>query len=244
VPFLALPAPTSASVEPPALPLPSGPTLEGDDHPEARGRTINNLKFMALALHNFSSANGGRLPAAAKKKDGTQLLSWRVAILPYLEQFRLHAKFRLDEPWDSPHNVALLDDMPDVYASVIARDNAPHSTYYQVIKGGGALFDGDEGTVIADSIYMASPTLMVVEGARPVPWTKPEDVAYASDKPLPMLGGQFADGNYVNFADGSARFLSRNIAEETVRALIARGRNQPVRFANLGPWQRHPEWTR
>src|SRR5262245_18035101 len=104
VPFLALPAPTSASSQPPELPPPNGPTLEGEDHPEARGRTINNLKFMGLALHLFTRANGGKLPAAAIRKDGKPLLSWRVAILTYLEQFHLYEKFRLDEPWDSPHN--------------------------------------------------------------------------------------------------------------------------------------------
>src|SRR5262245_36801634 len=65
VPFLALPAPTSASVQPPSLPIPTGSTLEGEDHPAARGRTINNLNFMGLALHNFTAVNGGRLPAAA-----------------------------------------------------------------------------------------------------------------------------------------------------------------------------------
>lgn len=244
VPFLALPAPTWASVEPPSLPLPTGPTLEGEDHPEARGRTINNLKFMALALHNFASVNGGRLPATAIRKDGKPLLSWRVAILPYLEQFRLYEKFRIDEPWDSPHNLALLSDIPDVYAPVIDRDRMPHFTFYQVIAGPGALFDGEEGAKIADSTYVDSPTLMIVEGARPVPWTKPEDVTYAGDKAQPMLGGQFADGTYVSFTDGSARFLSRNIAHETVRALLMRGRNRAVTFANLGPWKRHREWTR
>jgi hypothetical protein len=244
VPFLALPAPTSASFQPPSLPLPTGPTLEGEDHPEARGRTINNLKFMGLALHNFASVNGGRLPAAAIRNDGKPLLSWRVVILPYLEQFRLYEKFRLDEPWDSPHNLALLNDTPDVYAPVIGRDRTPHSTYYQAIVGPGALFNGEEGARIVDSMYVASPTLMIVEGARPVPWTKPEDVVYAADKALPMLGGQFADGTYVSFADGSARFLSRNIAPETIRALVMRGRDQAVSFDNLGPWNRHREWTR
>jgi hypothetical protein len=240
VPFLALPAPASAAVQPATLPLPTGPTLEGEDHPEARGLTINKLKFIALALHNFTARNGGRLPAAAIRKDGKPLLSWRVAILPYLAEFRLYEKFRLDEPWDSPHNLALLAEMPDVYAPVIGRNRTPRCTFYQAIVGPGALFDGEQGAKIADSTYVASPTLMVVEGARPVPWTKPEDVAYAPGR-MPDFGGQLADGAYACFADGSARFLSRNIAPETIRTLITAGKGQTVGFEHLGPWKRHPE---
>jgi hypothetical protein len=222
------------------LPLPTGPTQEGQDHSEARGLTINKFKFIALALHNFTARNGGRLPAAAIHKDGKPLLSWRVAILPYLEQFRLYERFSLDEPWDSPRNLPLMAEIPDVYAPVIGRDRSPHATYYQVIVGPGTLFDGEEGAKIAGSIYLASPTLMAVEGARPVSWTKPEDVAYTSGQ-MPDLGGQFADGTYACFADGSARFLSRNIAPETIRALITAGNDRTVDFEHLGPWKRHPE---
>lgn len=81
---------------------------------------------------------------------------------------------------------------------------------------------------------------MVVEGARPVPWTKPEDVAYSAGS-LPDFGGQFGDGAYTCFADGSARFISRNVAPETIRALITPGNVQAVGFEHLGPWKRHPE---
>jgi hypothetical protein len=232
-PFLALPA----SAQP--LPLPTGPTLEGEDHPEARGRTINNFKFIALALHNFASRNDGRLPTAAIKKGGRPLLSWRVAILPYLEQSRLYEKFRLDEPWDSPHNLGLLPRMPDVYAPVVRQDK-PHSTFYQAIVGPGALFWEDQGAKVAESAFVASPTLMVVEGARPVPWTKPDDVPVMTGF-LPRFGGQFPDGAYVCFADGSARFISSNTAPETIRALMTPGNGQAVGFEHLGPWNRHPE---
>jgi hypothetical protein len=72
VPFLALPAPAAAAVR---LPLPTGPTLEGEDHPEARGTSINKLLFIALALHTFTSKNGGRRPPAPIRKEGKPLLS-------------------------------------------------------------------------------------------------------------------------------------------------------------------------
>jgi hypothetical protein len=240
VPFLALPSPASASVQPATLPLPTGPTLEGEDCPEARGLTINKFKFIALAMHNFAASNGCRFPSAAIRKDGRPLLSWRVAILPYLAESRLYGRFRLDEPWDSPHNFALLVDMPDVYAPVVGRFRTLHSTFYQTIVGPGTLFGGEEGANVQDSTFIVSPTLMVVEGGGPVPWTKPEDVVYTPGQ-VPDFGGQFTDGTYACFADGSARFLSRNIAPETIYALIAKGKDQMVGFEQLGPWKRHPE---
>jgi hypothetical protein len=194
------------------------------DHPDPRARTVNNLKFMGLAMHMFTRQNGGRLPAAASRKGGEPLLSWRVAILPWLEEFSLYERFHLDEAWDSPHNASLLKEMPRVYAPVAHKNTTPYATHYQGFVGPGAVFDGDEGTRIADVIDAAAPTLMIVEAAEPVPWTKPEDLPYADGKPLPKLGGQFEDGAYVACADGSARFLSRRVAPETLRALITQRR--------------------
>jgi Protein of unknown function (DUF1559) len=196
----------------------------GEDHHEARAMTIHNLKFIGWAMHNFANRDGGRLPPAATRKDGEPLLSWRVAILPWLEEFALYERFHLDEPWDSPHNASLLKEMPRVYAPVTGKEATPYATYYQGLVGPGALFDGQEGTKIAEIVDAKNPTLMVVEAAHPVAWTKPEDVPYSDAGPLPELGGQFEDGFYVGFADGSVRFLSRRIAPEGLRGLITRRR--------------------
>ena len=113
--------------------------------------------------------------------------------------------------------------MPRAYAPVAREGTPPYATYYQGLVGPGALFDGEEGARLADVTSVANPTLMVVEAAEPVPWTKPEDVPYDEAKPLPKLGGQFEDGFYAAFADGWPRFLSREVAPETLRALISRG---------------------
>jgi hypothetical protein len=129
----------------------------------------------------------------------------------------------------------LLKEMPAVFAPVVPTDTVPYSTYYQVFVGPGALFGEEEGTTIADVTDGVAWTLMVVEAAHPVPWTKPEDLTYDKGEPLPKLGGQFQDGFYVAFADGSARFLSRKIAPETLRALIMRGDGEVMTADKLGP---------
>ncbi len=228
-------------VNPEATSGAGAPPLEGEDHPEARARTVDNLKTLGLALNGFVHANDGRFPPGAIRKDGKPILSWRVAILPFLDihrDARLYRKFRLDEPWDSPHNKALLKEMPPEFAPVARKDVPPYSTYYQGFVGPGTLFDGEVGTRIADVTDGVGSTLMVAEAAEPVPWTKPEDLPFDKGKPLPKLGGQFEDGFYVAFADGSARFLSRKVSPETLRALILRGDGEVITFDKLGPWRR------
>src|SRR6185437_3736578 len=99
------------------------------------------------AMHIFSDKNGNRLPPhAIYDKNGKPLLSWRVMILPYLEQQDLYKQFHLNEAWDSEHNKKLLAKMPKTYAS--ARDEKTlkdHTTYYQGFVGKGAFFEGKQG---------------------------------------------------------------------------------------------------
>ena len=106
-----------------------------------RDKSETNLRMIALAMHNYiGNSKETRFPPAAIRKDGKPLLSWRVALLPHLEQQALYDQFHLDEPWNSPHNKKLLNKMPDVYAPVIRTDEPRGSTYYQVFTGPGALF--------------------------------------------------------------------------------------------------------
>ena len=82
-----------------------------------RARSSNYLKQLAIVMQTYSDVNNGRLaPAAVFDKDGKPLLSWRVLMLPYLEQDALYKEFHLDEPWDSDHNKKLLEKMPPLFA--------------------------------------------------------------------------------------------------------------------------------
>jgi RNA polymerase sigma factor (sigma-70 family) len=209
------------------------PVQANEGEEKARLESMNNLKIIGLAMHNFADQHNSKLPAAAIRRGGKPLLSWRVAILPYLEQQALYLKFHLDEPWDSPHNKALLSQMPEVYAPVAHKGNSEHSTYYQVFAGPGTVFGADEGMKLIDIKDGTSATLMVVEAAKPVPWTKPEDVPFDAAKPVPELGGLLTDGFCAGFADSSARFFKRQIDAKLLKALITANGGETVRLEEL-----------
>jgi hypothetical protein len=186
-----------------------------------RATSANNLKQIALAMHNYHSAHNRLPPAVVYSKDGkTPLYSWRVELLPYLEQDNLYNQFKRDEPWDSPHNKKLLAQMPKVYAPVQGTTREPYSTFYQVFTGPEALFDGRRQTGFQHIQDGTSNTLMVVEAGEAVPWTAPRDLPYQKDLSLPRLGGMFPTGTNAVMADGQVRVIPRTANEKVLRALI------------------------
>jgi hypothetical protein len=174
-------------------------------------------------MHNYSS-HGSLPPHAIYSKDGKPLLSWRVLLLPYIEQSDLYEQFHLDEPWDSPHNVQFLPRMPKVFTPFKGRPTRePHTTFYQVFVGKGAAFEGRKGLCLeADFPDGTSNTFLIVEAGMAVPWTKPEDLPYDAGKPLPRLGGLFKDTFRAALADGSVRDFSKEVSEATLRAAVTR----------------------
>ena len=159
-----------------------------------------------------------------------------MAILPYLEEKELYAQFRLDEPWDGPHNKALLEKMPNLFASVGSRKAEKYATYYQVFVGQRALFEKGQKVNFADVTDGTSNTLMVVEAETPAPWTKPEDLSYTPGQPLPKLGGQFEDGFVALTADGAIRFTKRSIDPKTLNAMITRNGGEVINNEEMGEW--------
>src|SRR5579884_2292255 len=81
----------------------------------ARTRSSNRLRQIGIAMHNYNDTYGHLPTQAIYGKDGKPLLSWRVLILPFMEQGALYKQFHLDEPWDSAHNKELRGQMPKTY---------------------------------------------------------------------------------------------------------------------------------
>src|SRR4029079_10374710 len=60
---------------------------------------------------------------------------WGVGVLPYSERGDLYSEFRLDEPWDSEHNKALIPKMPSTLALPGVETRQPGLTFLRGLVG-------------------------------------------------------------------------------------------------------------
>ena len=142
-------------------------------------QSTNHMKQIALALHNYHDEYGSFPPAYTKDANGQPLHSWRVLILPYLEQGMLYERFNLEEPWDSPANQAAAGTMPAIYSSpFLETSGAGDHTPYVAIAGPNTVINTESPMSFSDVTVGASNTVMVVEDmANPVVWTQPVDLS-------------------------------------------------------------------
>ena len=204
----------------------SAPGPKESDKPEApatlaqRQRASNNLKMIGLAMHNYHDANGA-LPTNTLTKDGKPGLSWRVLILPYLEEDTLYRQFKLDEAWDSEHNIKLVDKLPKVFMPVRGKAEK-NQTFYQMFAGRDTLLgEAGKGIGLANVTDGLSNTIMVVEGGKPVDWTKPGDLEF-DGKALPKLGGMFDGQFHALMGDGSVKRIPKGIDANVLLGSITR----------------------
>jgi hypothetical protein len=188
-------------------------------------------------MHTYHDANKTLPAAAICDKNGKPLLSWRVAILPYIEQAGLYEEFKLDEPWDSAHNKKLIERMPAIYKLPAKTKTPAGETHYLVFVGSkedaaaATAFDLKDGVGLTQFTDGTSNTILCLEASKSVPWTKPEDIPYDAKKPLPKPADFYGSGTFlVAAADGSVHVLRINIPEAKMRALITRNGGEVESF--------------
>jgi hypothetical protein len=206
------------------------PLLAKTQEAATRDVAMNNLKQIGLALHNYHDTHKTFPASANYDKDGKALLSWRVHVLPYIEQLDLYQQFKLDEPWDSAHNKKLIAKMPKIYRSPHSKVVDRTKTTYVVPYGKETIFFGAKGTDIRDITDGTSNTIMVVEAAddHAVIWTKPDDLPFDPKQPGKGLLSKERPVFFAAFADGSVRAISAKNNLETLRALFTRNGGEPV----------------
>ncbi len=204
------------------------PAVQAAREAARRVQSTNNLKQLAVAMITYQDAHKTFPQRASVDKQGRPLLSWRVHLLPYLDQMPLYKQFHLDEPWDSEHNKKLIPRMP----ATLATPNRPNDgkTVYLVPVGQGTMFGGDKGMGIAEITDGLSNTIMIVEADadRAVEWTRPDDLAYDPERPLAGLGHVRLNVFLAAFADGSVRTLAIGIDPEVLRALFTAAGSETV----------------
>lgn len=200
-----------------------------------RNMATNQLKQIVLAAHNYADANRG-FPPAFTAKDGKPLLSWRVHLLPYLEENALYQEFHLDEPWDSEHNKKLVNRMPRIYANAnLTLEQG--KTAFAGVRRPDAIFAGEKGIQFQEITDGTSNTVMVIEiePANAVVWSKPDD--FTPDDKAPAKGLHFRAGGVclAAFADGHVSALSNRLRPEAWKALFTRNGGEVVSENDFGP---------
>jgi hypothetical protein len=192
----------------------------------ARATVEGNLRQILIAMQNFHDANSA-LPGGYADRSGKPGLSWRVAVLPYIDQDALFKQFKLDEPWDSEHNRTLIPQMPKVFAP--ANESTSGYTFVRGFTGPGTWLPPQAqagrpgqpllGAKMGQITDGTSNTALLADAGEPVIWTKPDEMAFAPGR-APKLGGMFDSGVLVGLADGSVRFVRRNADPKLLPMLI------------------------
>lgn len=188
--------------------------------------SLDNLKQILLAMHNYRDAYG-HFPNNITDKDGKPLLSWRVAILPFIEQQNLYKQFKLDESWDSDHNKKWSEMAVKLYMSPGVE---PGKTLYKGFAGPDTAFEPGNQLKIAQVPDGTSNTIALVEAGPAVIWTKPEDVPYNPKKAFPTLEGPYKKTLNIAMLDGSVHTIKSDLKDEVMRHLVERQDGIPVDF--------------
>ena len=222
--------------------------MEGQELPTGAKELIHGLEAkaklrdIAIAMHAYADSFK-RLPASKvsshhqPEDEAPELVSWRVALLPFLGHKELYDQYHFDETWDSANNRKLLKQMPDIYCS--PSDNGKDgNTYFLGIAGDHSAIGLNNGFPLASISDGLSRTIMIAEAQTAVPWTKPEDIHFDIEDPFAPNKEWFRKGtSTVAFADGSVRIMETRVLDsvgiasvslETLKAFLTRDGKEAV----------------
>ena len=212
------------------------PAVQAAREAARRASCMNNLKQIGLALHNYHDTHRCFPPAVITDEDGRPMRSWRVAILPFMEERVLYDQYDFNEAWDDPSNSMLADMMPQIFRCPSDVQSGLGETSYVMVTGEGtAGGEPNEAVHFRDFVDGTSNTIIVVEvtGAG-IPWMEPRDLTIDE-----ILGGInnpsgtgicscHSGGAVVLLADGSVHFLADSIDPEVLKGLLTRDGQEMV----------------
>lgn len=157
------------------------PAIQAAREAARRAQCINNMKQISIAIQNYHGVYKSFPPAYVADENGKPMHSWRVLILPFLEGETIYEQYDFDQPWDSPHNLALAEMMPQVFRCPSSMSGVVAETNYMAVTGPDTLFPDGKTRSDRDITDGLSNTIMLVEVAGSgVHWTEPIDVDIAA----------------------------------------------------------------
>lgn len=178
-----------------------------------RQRIVDQLTHIGHGIEAYRVHNDGE----PVRCFGPQRISWRVGLLPYLDQDRLFTRYSQSEAWDTPGNQALLPEIPPVFLS--ATEEVGH-TQFVVMSGADTAYPADRLADITDGVEN---TILVVaiNPSKAVPWTSPEDYVFNTTTVEEDFFGENGDCCYVLFGRPTGvRRIPATISKEHLLALI------------------------
>lgn len=202
-----------------------------------RLQDISHLKQISLAMLNYHSQHD-QFPEDIKNEQGEPILSWRVRLLPYLDQAAIYRKFDLTQPWDSEQNIKLASTeittfrLPNRHESF--KEGMFHTCYLipigQETEDSPRTLCTENNCVSWDEIEDgSSQTLMVVAAKEEymVPWTKPDGFQFNPEKPREVFGEYYPGLFLVAFVDGSVRVISPEITDDELLGMFTINGGEP-----------------
>ncbi len=198
----------------------------------------NQLRYILFAMHSYEELHRHFVPPVVET-EGLPTRSWRVDLLPFLDQSPLRKRYSVDDQWDGSKNSTLSQEMPHEFTcaanpgtTVDHNGTAWRTTGYAMVKGPDA-FGTPSGRKFSELRDGATHTVAIVEAAgRRIPWLKPEDVEQtpetigvnqpggAPGRSCSLISSYHAGGAFVGMADGSVRFVSEGIDPKTLQAIL------------------------
>jgi hypothetical protein len=224
------------------------PAVQSAREASRRSVCMNNMKQIALAMRSYEIAHGTLPPPFVADANGTPVHSWRVLLLPYIEEEPLFKKYNLDEPWDGPNNSKLAAQMPDVYRCPSDVDNVsgksgetdyfvvadPTTAFPQKGLATNAIIDGTPKTILVietSGMHRSwlDPRALSLDEAVELMTAKPRSGhRRISDGFLTTTCYDSSDRN-VAFCDGRIEYIRQLKSAEIARALftVAGGESIP-----------------
>jgi hypothetical protein len=189
-----------------------------------RQASMNNMKMIGIALHNYHDVYGEFPPQYVVDSAGKPLYSWRVLLLPYLEQDAIYRAWDKSKAWDSPENSQLSGIVLPVFR-MPDEAGMNNDTSYLAISGANSMFDGGKSARIQQATDGLSNTIIVVESkGSGVKWAEPRDLdlnqVMGVNSGLPgQINGGATKGAQALFGDGSVQFVPASTPPATLKSL-------------------------